>query len=160
MNPLRLSHVTAAFLMAIGCLSCSSKHDNSQAVILDVRAIVNKNPHEVEGILGKPDSVYTLQMMGKSVFCQLYNNIEIQYPQSAATDIAVSGSNGLPFNQTALAAFNLDYNKKHPSDYRKDSYIRWSQFDEFSAISFYDPKKDSMNRITDFKIFFKAKLSN
>lgn len=135
------------------------KHHNDEGIILNVKAIVNKDPKEVEKIMGKPDSVYTLQMMGKGIFCQLYkkHNIEIQYPESLATDIIVYGPHELPFNQTALAAFNLDYRIKHPSDYRKDHFIRWSDFEEFSAITFYNPKKDSLDNITDFNIFFKAK---
>lgn len=127
--------------------------------MLDVKAIVNKGPSEVERIIGKPDSVYTIQMMGKAIFCQLYkkHNVEIQYPESLATDIIVHGPHHLPFDQTALSAFNLDYRIQHPSDYRKGSYIRWSDFEEFSSISFYNPKKDSLNNITDFNVFFKAK---
>ena len=140
-------------------LSVSCKQDDQEKIIFDVTAIVNKDPGGVKDILGKPDSVYTLQMMGKSIFCQLYrsHNIEIQYPDSRATDILVYGSNGLPFNQTALSAFNLEYRKQHPSDYRKGSFIRWSDLEEFSAISFYNPKKDSLNNIVHFDIFFKAK---
>jgi hypothetical protein len=137
--------------------SCTKQKDKD--ILLDLKAIVNRNPNEVEAIIGKPDSVYFLQMMGKSIFCQLYkkNNIEIQYPDSGATDIIVYGPHELPFDQTALSAFNLEYESQHPSDYKKDRYIRWSDFEEFSAITFYNPKKDSLDNITDFNIFFKAK---
>ncbi len=131
----------------------------SKDILLDVKAIVNKSPKEVEKIIGTPDSTYTLQIMGKKTFCQLYkkHNIEIQYPKLLATDIIVYGPHELPFNQTALSAFNLDYRVQHPSDYMKDRFIRWSDFEEFSAITFYNTKKDSLNNITDFNIFFKVK---
>ena len=141
-------------------LSVSCKQDEHQNIILDVKAIVNKDPGEVEEILGKPDSTYTLQMMGKSVFCQLYKDtqtVEIQYSKSRATDIVVYETNGLPFDQTALSAFNLNYGKQHPSDYRKGSFMRWSDFEEFSSISFYNAKQDSTNNVMAFDIFFKAK---
>ncbi|MEX2231702.1 MAG: hypothetical protein WD824_06060 [Cyclobacteriaceae bacterium] len=146
--------IIPAFIISISC-----KQGEQKDILLDVQTIVYKEPAEVEKIIGKADSVYTLQMMGKAIFCQLYkkHNIEIQYPDSLATDIIIYGPHGLPFNQTALSAFNLDYKIQHPSDYKKDRYIRWSDFEEFSAITFYNPKKDSLNNITDFNIFFKAK---
>ena len=137
---------------------CCTQDD--QNIILDVKTIVNKDPDEVEEILGKPDSTYTSHMMGKSVFCQLYKNvqtIEIQYPGSRATDIVVYGTSGLPFDQTALSAFNLDYGKQHPSDYRKGRLIRWSDFGQFSSISFYNTRQDNGHNIIAFDIFFKAK---
>ena len=128
-------------------------------IVIDVKVIVNKDPVQVEEILGKPDSSYTLQMMGRAILCQLYKDkaVEIQYPELRASDIVVHESRGLPFDQTALSAFNLDYRKQHPSDYRKGSLIRWTDFEGFSAISFYNARKDSRHNITNFSIFFKAK---
>jgi len=147
--------VLLSFVFIVSC-----KQGEQHEIILDVKAIANKRPAEVEKIVGKPDSVYTLQMMGKAILCQRYKkyNIEIQYPESFATDIIVYGPHELPFDQTALSSFNLDYRIKHPSDYKKGSYIRWSDFGGFSAITF-NPKKDSLNNITNFNIFFKAKAS-
>lgn len=141
-------------------ISCGpSERQEKERVLLDVRAIVNKDPAQVEAIIGAPDSIYTLHILGKPIFCQLYkaHNIEIQYPGPGATDIVVKGAHGLPFDQTALSAFNLDYPKQHPSDYKKGNFIRWSDFEAFSAISFYNPTKDSLNNISGFDIFFKAR---
>lgn len=149
-------------LVLFCCLNASCTDVDCANVIIDVKSIVNKGPAEVETVLGKPDSVYTLQIMGRSILCHLYRDpdIEIQYPESVATDIVVYGPHDLPFDQTALSAFNLDYRKQHPSDYRKGAFIRWSDFDKFAAISFYNPRKDSLNRITHFDIFFRAKPSD
>lgn len=136
----------------------AERQDNGP-VLLDVMAIANKKPAQVEAIIGEPDSVYTLHVLGRPIFCQLYkaHNIEIQYPESVATDIVVKDARGLPFDQTALSAFNLDYRRQHPSDYKKGNFIRWSDFEAFSAISFYNPTRDSANAISGFDIFFKVK---
>lgn len=149
-------------LVIVGLVVISCGHFEKQesgGILIDVRAIVNKDPAQVEAIIGTPDSTYTLHVLGKPIFCQLYKamNMEIQYQGPVAADIIVKGADGLPFDQTALSAFNLDYRKQHPSDYKKGNFIRWSDFEEFSAISFYNPKKDSLNNISGFDIFFKAK---
>jgi hypothetical protein len=148
---------TVAFCMLVLILTaCSVSVENE--IILPVSEIANKRAAEVEQILGSPDTTYTLQIMAKSIFCQKYlrHNIEIQYPDSLATDIIVYGPHSLPFDQTALTAFGLDY-KIHPSDYRKNRFIRWSGVKEFSAISFYNPQQDSLNNIVNYNIFFKVK---
>lgn len=139
-------------------LTCCTA-DRPSEIIFDVAAIANKAPDEISSMLGKPDSVYVLRVMGKSIPCQYYKryNLEIQYSGSRATDIVVYGARDLPFNQTALSAFNLDYRKHHPSDYRRERFIRWTGFEEFSAITFYSPKKDSMNNIASYDIFFKTR---
>lgn len=128
-------------------------------IIFDVSAIANKPPEEVVEALGEPDSVYVLRMMGKQTPCQYYKeyNLEIQYSGSRATDLVVYGPRNLPFDQTALSAFNLDYRNHHPSDYRKESFIRWTDFDNFSTITFYSPKKDSLKNIASYDIFFKTR---
>jgi hypothetical protein len=145
---------TCAFLTFSGC-----NRNGHEAVIFDVRAIVNKTPAETEAEVGKPDSTYTLRIMGKPIFCQLYekHQVEIQYPEMKATDIVVNGPHGLPFNQSALRAFNIDYKTHHPKQYVKDRLIRWLNVEEFSAISFYNPQFDSSGNISNFTIFFKAK---
>ncbi len=143
--------------MIIVVLSCGQP--DRRDVVLDVKSIVNKSPEEVESILGEPDSVYTIQMMGASIPCQLYMNrrVEVQYSGLRASDIIVHAWPGLSFSQTTLARFNLDYRMKHPADYRRDALIRWVDFDQFSAISFYNPKYDSLNNTMSFDIFFKVK---
>lgn len=145
-------------LLGLIVAACGTEKRQDEKILLDVKAIVNKSPAQVEEILGEADSVYTFRIMGKEVFCQLYkdDNVEIQYPDSVATDILVKDAHQLPFDQTALSAFGLDY-RKHPSDYKKGSFIRWSDFEEFSAISFYNTKKDCLDRITGFSIFFKSR---
>ena len=139
-------------------LACCTE-DRSAEIIFDVSAIANKAPEDVVSMLGKPDSVYVLRVMGKAIPCQYYKalNLEIQYSGSRATDIVVYGAGDLPFDQTALSAFNLDYQKHHPSDYRRGSFIRWTEFDEFSTISFYNTKKDTLNNIATYDIFFKVR---
>jgi len=140
--------------IAFGC-NVGKKEEN---IILPVKEIAHKDHIEVERILGKPDTTYTLVIMGKAIFCQKYNkhNIEIQYPNSKATDIIVYGPHQLPFDHTALEAFGLNYNV-HPSDYMRNRYIRWSDVGEFSAISFYDPQIDTLDNIVNYTIFFKTK---
>jgi hypothetical protein len=137
--------------------ACSSKEESG--VILDVRAVMNKKPSEVIEILGPPDSTYTEKILGHEIFCQRYreHNIEIQYPDSVSTDIVVYGPHGLPFNQTALKAFKLPYQKRHPSQHMKESLMRWYDFDEFEAISMYNVDKDTTGAIRNFNIYFKAK---
>lgn len=147
----------------VGCLgilliyACTSKRDVS--VILDIKEVVNKRPMEVEEILGKPDSTYTIRMLGKSIFCQLYkkNNIEIQYHDSGlATDIVIYGPHSLPFDQSALKAFNLDIDIP-PSQYMEKELLRWYDVDKFAGISFYHVEKDSFKNVKNYYIFFKAK---
>lgn len=138
-------------------LSCSKpKKEN---VILDVKEIVNKTPTQTVSIMGAPDSTYTIRILGKPIFCQMYqeHHIEIQYPEMQATDIVVYDPHDLPFNQSALKAFNIDYKTFHPKEYIKDRLIRWFDVEEFSTISFYNPQVDSAGNITNFTIFFKAK---
>jgi hypothetical protein len=137
--------------------SCSKSREEN--IILNVNAIVNKSPSETGLIIGMPDSTYTLRILGKPIFCQMYSrhNIEIQYPENLATDIVVYGPHKLPFNQTALSAFKIDYKTHHPGEYIKNQLIRWFDVEEFSTISFYNPKFDSAGNISNFTIFFKAK---
>lgn len=138
--------------------SCQTSTNQNDELILDVTQVANKTANQVTKILGEPDSTYTIQILGNPIFCQLYqpHNIEIQYHGSLATDIVVYGPHGLPFNQLALKSFNLDY-KTHPDEFMKDRLMRWNSIDGFSAISFYNPTKDSLGNITSFNIFFKAK---
>jgi hypothetical protein len=147
------------WLLLVGLFAAGCRDQSREEVVLDVRAIANRSSSEVVAILGKPDSVYTLRMMGKVIFCQLYkdHHVEIQYAESLASDIIVYGQECLPFDQTALSFFKLDYREQHPADYRKGSFIRWDDFREFSAISFYNPSKDSLGNIRAFDIFFKVK---
>lgn len=153
------SNIALPLLLVFSILSCRDQGAANDSVILDVKRIVNKSPEEVEEILGEPDSAYTITVMGKRIFCQAYagNSIEIQYPDRRARDILVTDQTRLAFDQTALSAFGLDYKKQHPSDYKKGSFIRWSNFDDFSAISLYATEKDSLNRVTAFNIFFKSR---
>lgn len=150
----RIFIICLPLLILAGCTE-----DRPAQIIFDVSAIANKSPKEVVSMLGKPDSVYVLRVLGKPIPCQYYKayNLEVQYSGSKATDIVVYGARNLPFDQTALSAFNLDYRKHHPSDYRRESFIRWTGFDEFSAITFYSLKKDSMNNIASYDIFFKTR---
>jgi hypothetical protein len=144
-------------LISVLLISCI---DQKKAdLILDVRTIINKRPQEVIKILGEPDTTYTEKILGKQIFCQRYkkHNIEIQYPYSLSTDIVIYGPHGLSFTQSALKAFNLPYQKQHPSQYEKDVLMRWYDFDEFAAISFFNVQKDSIGRIDNFNIFFKVK---
>jgi hypothetical protein len=128
-------------------------------IILDIRNVVNKTPEQVVEILGEPDTTYTERILGKEIYCQKYyrNNIEIQYPESLSTDVVVYGPHGLPFTQSGLKAFDLSYQKQHPSQYEKETLMRWYDFENFEAISFYDVQKDSVGRIKNYTIFFKAK---
>lgn len=155
MRAKRLSIICLPLLILAGCAA-----DKSTEIIFDVGAIANKAPEDVVSILGNPDSVYVLRVLGKPIPCQYYkaHNLEIQYSDSGATDIVVYGARNLPFDQTALSAFNLDYRKHHPSDYRRGSFIRWTDFDQFSAITFYSPKKDSMNHVASYDIFFRTRV--
>lgn len=154
MRAKRFSIICLPLLILAGCAA-----DKSAEIIFDASAIANKAPEDVVSILGNPDSVYVLRVLGKPIPCQYYKvyNLEIQYSDSGATDIVVYGARNLPFDQTALSAFNLDYRKHHPSDYRRGSFIRWTDFDQFSAITFYSPKKDSMNNVTSYDIFFRTR---
>jgi|SRR5690606_16714883 hypothetical protein len=138
--------------------SCQTSTKQNDELILDVTQVANKTANQVTKILGEPDSTYTIRILGNPIFCQLYqpHNIEIQYHGSLATDIVVYGPHGLPFNQLALKSFNLDY-KTHPNEFMKDRLMRWNSIDDFSAVSFYNPTKDSLGNITSFNIFFKAK---
>src|SRR5687768_12497910 len=144
--------------LLLSLLICCDQRSEKE-LILDVTAVVNKKPAEVEEIVGKPDSIYTLRILGKPIFCQLYKryNIEIQYPEARATDIVIYGPHGLSFNQTALKALNLDYKTNHPDEYIKGQLIRWFDVAEFSTISFYNPQIDSSGNISNFTIFLKAK---
>lgn len=143
------------FLMVL--ISC--KEETESTVLIDVQSVVNKTPAEVIATLGQPDSTYTERIAGKPLFCQLYrkHNIEIQYPDSLSTDIVIYGPHGLPFSQSALKAFKIAYQKKHPSQYERDILMRWYDFDDFEAISFYNVQKDREGQIENFYIYFKAK---
>lgn len=149
--------VILAVMLASGCAK-----EEQKDYILDVRAVINKRPAEVVRILGEPDTTYTERILGQEIFCQRYqkHNIEIQYPNTLSTDIVIYGPHGLPFTQSALAAFNIDYHKQHPSQMEKDRLLRWYDFGEFAAISFYNTRRDSTGRVTDYTIFFKAKESD
>lgn len=138
--------------------SCKEKRQDP-ALLLDIRSIVNRTPTQVISILGEPDTTYTERIAGKAFYCQRYwkHNVEIQYPDSLSTDIVIYGPHGLPFAQSALKAFNIEYQTKHPSQYEKDILMRWYNFDEFEAISFYNVEKDSQGRILNYNIFFKSK---
>jgi hypothetical protein len=146
----------SVLLVALVSSCTSAPGDN---VLLDVRRITNKTPQEVESVLGAPDTTYTLRVLGKQIFCQKYlkNNVEIQYPDSVSSDIVVYGPHGLPFNQTSLKAFNLPHAAKHPSQYIRGTLMRWYDFGEFEAISFYNVQKDSVGNPGNFNVYFKAK---
>lgn len=126
-------------------------------LIADVRAIAGKKGYEVEQILGKPDSTYFLQILGKRIFCQLYKPhlLEIQYPNGIATDIVAYAPKGLVFNQTALSAFNLDH-RVHPNEFMEGRLIRWNTINPFSSVSFYNPTLDSLGNIVTFNVYFKV----
>lgn len=130
-----------------------------EKLILDVRSVINKSPEEVVSILGEPDTTYTEKIPGKEIFCQRYreHNIEIQYPESLSTDIVVYGPHNLAFTQSALEAFNIRYQEQHPSQYERDAVMRWYDFKEFAAISFYNVQKNPEGVITNYTIYFKAK---
>lgn len=155
-----MQRICAFYLLVILLItSCAQKDETN--IILDVRSIINKSPEEVVEILGEPDTTYTERILGKALFCQRYtkHNIEIQYPESLSTDIVIYGPHELPFTQSALKAFNIKYQKKHPSQYEKDVLMRWYDFDEFEAISFYNVRKDSLGQINNYSIFFKARTN-
>ncbi len=154
MNGSNLHKVIVVCLCAFSCLP-----DTNGRYYVDLKRIVNKRPQEVEAVMGMPDSTYWRVLMGRPVFCQLYRDeyLEIQYPGRTATDIVVSGPHGLPFDQKALGAFGLNYHQQHPSDYRKNGYIRWVDFEAFSSISFYNTRLDTAGRVQTFDVFFKAK---
>lgn len=147
----------AFVFLFITLICCKTREDGT--IIMDVRSIVNKSPNETESILGKPDSTYTIRILGKPILCHLYekHHIEIQFHENLATDIVVYGPHNLSFNQTALRAFNIDYKTHHPDEYVKDRLIRWFDVDELSTISLYNPQFDSAGNISNFNIFFKAK---
>jgi hypothetical protein len=138
-------------------IGCSNRSEtDTKLLIADVRLIAGKQPFDVEKLIGKPDSTYYLQFLGRQIFCQFYrtHQLEIQYPNGIASDIIAYAPQGIEFNQMALAAFNLDY-KSHPDEYMKDRLIRWNNIKPFSAISFYNPTKDSLGRIKTFNVYFK-----
>jgi hypothetical protein len=153
-----MQRVCAFYLLLFFFLTSCQKKDETD-IILDVRSVINKRPEEVIKILGEPDTTYTEMILGKSLFCQRYakHNIEIQYPESLSTDIVIYGPHELPFTQSALKAFDIHYQKKHPSQYEKDVLMRWYDFDEFETISFYNVQKDSSGQINNYNIFFKAR---
>lgn len=150
-----------ALLIALStlCLCSCDTHSKENNLILDVRKVINKAPHEVEIIMGKPDTTYIERIVGRGVFVQRYakSDIEIQYWDNRSTDIIVHRPHGLPFNQNALKGFNLPYKKKHPSQYAKGAYMRWYNFDEFETIGLYNVQKDNAGRIQNFSVYFKAK---
>ena len=135
--------------------------NRSEDYILDVKEILNKTPHQVEQILGKPDSTYTIKVFTKEYFAQRYfeSNVEIQYPEGTSTDIVVYGPHGLPFDVSSTKAFNLEI-QKSPDQYRENQLIRWYDIDEFASVTFYHPEFDSAGKVTNFHIFFKARKEN
>jgi hypothetical protein len=152
-----LNLLLAHFIIIIGLSSCSKTPDDGSTLIFDVRQVAGKTPNQVEKILGMPDSSYNLQIMGRKIYCQFYktNQIEIQYPNTLATEIIVYKTNDLPFNHSALTQFGLDY-KTHPNEFLKDRVIRWNNIEPFSSVSFYNVEKDSIGKIKNFNIFFKV----
>jgi hypothetical protein len=144
----------AAAIVALGC-------SDDKKILFPVTDIVLKSPQLVEERLGKPDSAYTIRIMGKPIYCQRYDqfNVEVQFMGGQASDIVMYGPHGLPFDQTALKALGIA-EKIHPADYKKGRYIRWTDTKEFSAISFYNPEFDSLGRIINFSVFLKAKSSH
>jgi hypothetical protein len=149
--------ISRLILCVFGLAVIACTESKNSETLFPVTEILHKQPLEVEKIAGKPDSVYTIRILGKSIYCQYYkpHNVEIQYPDGAATDIVVYDLKGVPFNQTALQRFGIK-EKLHPSDYKKDRYIRWTDTKQFSAISIYNPRLDSLNNIRAFTMFFKA----
>ncbi len=140
-------------------VSCGGKEEPND-LLLNVRGVINKTPAEVEAELGAPDSTYILRVVNQEIFCQRYSeyNIEIQYPAGRSTDVVIYGPHGLPFTQSALKAFGLDYSKQHPSQVEKDAVMRWYNFDEFLAISFYNVRKDIDTGRINYTIYFKSKF--
>jgi hypothetical protein len=156
-NKFFVKQLLILFIIPFSFFSCSQRSDENSSLILDVKKIASKTANEVEHILGEPDSSYDLQIMGRKIYCQFYNTnkIEIQYPNSLATEIIVYETKGLTFNQSTLSQFGLDY-KIHPNEYLKDRLIRWNNIEPFSSISFYNVEKDSAGNIANFNIFFKV----
>lgn len=149
------------FLLPIG-LACSyfiysCTPDPEKEHIVDIKKILNKTPGQVEQILGEADTSYMISIANKKYFAQKYfkSNTEIQYPEGTATDIVVYGPHDLPFDATALKAFNLHV-EESPSQYREKQLIRWYDHNEFAFITLYHPEFDSAGNIRNFYIFFKA----
>lgn len=153
---MKVSRNAVIWIAWLSIVACT--RSNQESYSLDVRRLANKRPQEVEKLLGNPDSSYTFHMMGKPVFCQVYRDryLVVQYPGMLSTDFVISGPHGLPFDHSALQAFDVDYRQHHLSDYRQNSYLRWSDIEGFSAISFYNARLDSQGKVIGFDIFLKA----
>jgi hypothetical protein len=154
---LRIFLSVSVALLSLLAGGCSVGH--SSEVLLDVPSVINKTPVEVVELLGEPDTTYIETILGRKLFCQRYDkhNIEIQFPDSLSTEIVVYGPHGLPFTQSALKAFNIPHQKAHPSQHEKNRLMRWYDYKEFEAISFYNVQEDAAGAIENFSIFFKAK---
>lgn len=153
--------IKRCLLSSVVFLACACGQKESSDIILDVKQIANKRPEQVVKLLGEPDSTYYIRIFGRSIFCQLYkpHNIEIQYPETLATDIVIYGPHGLPFSHEALKAFNVNH-KIHPNEYIEGQLWRWYDQEGFSTISLYNTDKDTTGRILNFNIFFKSKPLN
>lgn len=130
---------------------------NSQKVIIDMPALANQPPEGTRRILGNPDSTYTLYIAGREIPVDYYHKkgLEIQYWGGKATDIVVQNPMPLPFAPSTLGAFGIS--PSEPTAQSKNVTMKWDDKPAFKMINFYAVDYDQNNRVSRYRIFFKAK---
>ena len=144
--------ITSVLCGLVVCL-CSCEQP-----ILDIVAIADKTPKEVEEILGQPDTAYTQLIVAKPIFTQIYEKefeIEIMYPDGLSTDIVVFDvAPKLPFEYSIISKFGLD--AIPPSDVLDNAYIKWKNYPGYKTINFFVTDLDDKGNVEQFRLFFKS----
>ena len=135
---------------------CAQRHHDR---LFDVTELKGKSPDEVAGILQlKPDSAFVRHFVEGERFIQLYygtDSSEFRYRDGKLIEIIIHKPT-MKYSPESIVSFGLNY--RPPSSVDTSSFIRWYDYPEFKAVSFYmvgDKKSSNGSRI--FKAYFNYK---
>lgn len=132
---------------------CVQKNSNR---LFNVTELKGKSPDEVAGILQlKPDSAFVRHFVEGERYIQLYysaDSSEFRYRGGKLIEIIIHKP-AVKYSPESIVSFGLNY--RPPSSVDTSSFIRWYNYPDFKAISFYMVgDKKSFNGSKIFKAYF------
>jgi len=147
-----LTVISLMVFIALLSQRCTQSDNNR---LFNVTELKNNTPQQVIHIVGtQPDSSFNKRFINGEKYVQLYyklDSAEFRYVKGRLAEIIVHKP-AFGYKPENIEKFGLNY--QSPSQTDTAVFIRWYNYPDFKAISFYRVGSKNKGRGSGFKVYF------
>ncbi len=147
-----LTAVSLVLFIAVLSQRCSQSNNKT---FINVTELKNNTPQQAIHLLGiQPDSSFNKRFVNGEKYVQLYYKLdssEFRFVKGRLTEIIVHEPT-FNFKPENIEKFGLNY--QSPSEEDTAGFMRWYNYPDFKAVSFYRVGSKLRNKGTCFKVYF------